>query len=68
MGNNKSVNVLDMVKIIEKEVGFESIIKHEPADRADVDETFADIRHSSRKINFQPKTNIEEGIQIHKLV
>ena len=63
LGNNKSVNLLDFIKIIEKKLNKKAIINFQPMQSGDVKETYADISESEEKLGFKPKILIDEGIQ-----
>ena len=62
LGNNVSENLLDMISIIENELGKESIKDYQEMQPGDVKESFADIQYSIEKLGFAPKTSITEGI------
>ena len=62
LGNNKSVNLLDFISIIENELNKKAIINFKPIQSGDVKETFADITESKEKLGFEPKITIKEGI------
>lgn len=62
LGNNQPVNLMDMVLLIEKSLGKKATKMLFPMQPGDVVETFADIEYSQKKLGFQPKTKLEEGI------
>jgi len=62
LGNNKSENLMDMISIIENELGVKSIIEFKPLQPGDVIQTSADIQYSKKKLNYQPSVSIKEGI------
>jgi UDP-glucuronate 4-epimerase len=62
LGNNKSEQLMDMVSLIEKELGKSAQIDFLPMQPGDVKESFADIDYTSKKLLFSPKTSIEVGI------
>jgi len=62
LGNNKSVNLMDVVSFIEKKIGKKAIVEFEPIQPGDVEKTFADIDKAKRKLGYNPNTNVEEGI------
>ncbi len=64
LGNNKSENLMDMIRIIEKEIGKKAKIEFFPMQPGDVKESFADIDHSQKMLNYSPKTSIGKGIPI----
>ena len=62
LGNNKSENLMDMIGLIEDEIGKKAKINYQPMQPGDVKESFADIDHAKDKLGFNPSTSIEEGI------
>ena len=62
LGNNRSEDLLDMIKIIEKEVGKEAKINFEKIQLGDVKSTYANIDYSREMLSYNPKTSINEGI------
>tara|TARA_Y100000590_G_scaffold20022_2_gene23403 strand:- start:15935 stop:16879 length:945 start_codon:yes stop_codon:yes gene_type:complete len=64
LGNNKSENLLDMLNIIEDQIGKKANISYEPLQPGDALNTFADIDHSKLKLGYDPQINISEGIPI----
>ena len=62
LGNNKSEKLLNMISIIEKELGKKAKLDFKPMQPGDVKESFADIDYSKEKLNYIPKTSIEDGI------
>ena len=64
LGNHKSEKLLDMISLIEKSIGTKGIINKLPMQPGDVKESFADISHSAKKLNFHPSTDIKDGIPV----
>jgi len=64
IGNNKSENLMDMIKIIETNLGKKAHIDFQPMQPGDVPESFADIDRSIEKLNYNPKIDIENGIPL----
>jgi len=62
LGNNKSEQLMHMISLIEKELDKKAKINFQPMQPGDVKESYADIKHSMEKLNFFPKTSIEDGI------
>jgi UDP-glucuronate 4-epimerase len=62
IGNNKPVELLRFIEIIEEKLGKKAIKKFLPLQDGDVPETYADIDDLVREINFKPSTSIEEGV------
>jgi UDP-glucuronate 4-epimerase len=62
LGNNKNEHLMDLIKLLEKELSKKAIIKFLPMQSGDVRETYADIQKSSKKLNFKPSVSIKDGI------
>ena len=62
LGNHRSENLMDMISIIEKEVGRDAVKEMCPLQPGDVPESFADIELAQRKLGFSPTTPISVGI------
>jgi UDP-glucuronate 4-epimerase len=62
IGNNKPVDLLYFILVLERELGREAEKVLLPLQAGDVPETFADIDDLVRDVGFKPKTTIEEGI------
>ncbi len=62
LGNNKSENLMDMIKLIELEIGKKAKIEFRPLQDGDMISTFANINHTIEKISYKPKTDIKDGI------
>lgn len=63
IGNNRSVELMDMIEILEKALGKNAEKNLLPIQPGDVPETFADIEDLRRDVGYEPTTNIEVGIQ-----
>ena len=62
LGNSLPVKLLDLIGLLEKELGVEAKLKLLPPQRGDVPVTFADVSRARERIGYQPGTAIEEGI------
>ena len=62
IGNNKPIVVNDFIKTIEKSLNKKAKINFLPMQNGDVQQTYADLSKISKYVNFQPKTDIENGI------
>jgi nucleoside-diphosphate-sugar epimerase len=63
LGNDNPVELMYVINLIEDALGKKAIIKFTPRHPADVFATWADIEKSRGKLNWYPKTLIEEGIK-----
>lgn len=62
IGNNKPVELLRFIEIIEEKLGKKAIKNFMPIQDGDVPETYADIEDLMREVDFKPSTPIEVGI------
>jgi nucleoside-diphosphate-sugar epimerase len=66
LGNDNSVELMYVINLIENALGKKALMNFSPRHPADVVATWAHIEKSKEKLNWYPKTTIEEGI--HKTV
>jgi UDP-glucuronate 4-epimerase len=62
IGNNKPVELLHFIEIIEEKLGKKAIKNLLPIQEGDVPETYADVDDLMRDVGFKPSTPIEAGI------
>ncbi len=63
LGNNQPVELERFIQVIEEALGCKAIRDEKPMQPGDVPTTYADIDESRVKLDYDPKTSIEEGIQ-----
>ncbi len=63
LGNNKTVELMDLVYHIEKYLAKKANVEYLPMQDGDVEETYADISKSNQKLGFIPKINIDVGLE-----
>lgn len=63
LGGSRTTTLLDLVRMIEKELGTEAKINWEPRQPGDVETTFADVSKSKRVLGYSPDFPIHVGIQ-----
>jgi len=62
LGNNKSENIMDIIRLIEKNIGKNAIINFKDMEPGDVAQTYANIDYSRKKLGYKPKISITEGV------
>ena len=62
LGNHRSESLMNMVALIEEGLGKKAKINFMDMQPGDVQKTHADIKYSRQKLNYNPKTNIKDGI------
>jgi UDP-glucuronate 4-epimerase len=63
IGNNRPVELLDFIKILEKLLGKKARMNLLPMQPGDVPRTFADIDDLMKDVSFKPATSVEDGIR-----
>jgi UDP-glucuronate 4-epimerase len=62
LGESRTVELRELILLIEKELGATAKIDRQPLQPGDVPQTFADITKARRLLDYDPQTQIEEGI------
>src|SRR5215813_4775554 len=62
IGNNKSVELLEVVRLLEEAIGKKAKRELLPIQPGDVPATYADIDDLKRDVGFRPATPIAEGV------
>ncbi len=63
LGNDNPVELMYVIDMIEDSLGKKAVMKFLPRHPADVFATWAHIEKSKERLNWYPKTTIEEGIK-----
>jgi len=62
LGNSHTENLMDMISLLEKEVGKKAIINFKEMQLGDVKKTYADIAKSKKLLNYSPSVRLGKGI------
>lgn len=62
LGSSARVKLLELVPLIEAEIGKKAKVKRLPEQAGDMPLTYADISKAGRILGYAPKTKIKEGI------
>lgn len=63
LGESRTVELRELIGLLEKELGRTAIIDRQPVQPGDVPRTFADTSKARRLLGYDPRTPIEEGIR-----
>lgn len=63
IGNNNPVELLEFIRILERQLGRKAKMNMLPIQPGDVPATYADIDDLMRDVGFKPATPIEDGIK-----
>ncbi|MBU6391251.1 MAG: GDP-mannose 4,6-dehydratase [Planctomycetes bacterium] len=64
LGDSSPIQLTNLIKLIEQELGKKAKIKKLPEQPGDVHRTCADIRKAERFLDYRPKVSIEEGVRL----
>jgi len=63
LGNNEPVTLEELVKEIAENFEYEMLIDKQPIPKGDVQRTYADISKAKKLLNYNPKTNLKNGLK-----
>ena len=63
LGNSKSEDLMTMIRIIENELNINAKIVFKDMQAGDVFKTYADIKKSSKMLEFKPKVSLQIGLK-----
>ncbi len=63
LGESRTVELRELVALIEKTLGKSATIKRLPMQPGDVPLTYADISKANRLLGYKPRVAIEDGIE-----
>lgn len=63
LGESRSIELNYLIQLIEENLGKKAIIERKPLQPGDVPITYADISKAKQKLNYQPTTDIVDGIR-----
>ena len=63
LGESRTIRLVDLIAIIENEIGKKAIIDYLPFQPGDVQITYADISKAKKLLNYNPTFEIENGIK-----
>jgi len=62
LGESSTIRLIDLIHVIEKELGIKANIQRQPMQKGDVEVTFADISKARSILGYSPQFEIEDGI------
>src|ERR1051325_9971308 len=63
LGESRTVELRELISLLEKELDTHAIIERQPPQPGAVPQTVADVSQARALLNYQPKTQIEEGLR-----
>ncbi|MCX6356485.1 MAG: GDP-mannose 4,6-dehydratase [Candidatus Aureabacteria bacterium] len=62
LGESTTVELRDLIRIIEAACGARAVVRRLPPQAGDVSVTYADIQKARRQLGYNPRTGIEQGV------
>jgi len=62
LGESRTVELRELISLLEKALGKKAQVDRQPMQPGDVPQTFADIAKARRLLNYNPQTQIEDGV------
>ena len=63
LGESRTVELRELLAVIEKAVGKKAVVNRLPEQPGDVKQTYADVSKARKLLGYDPSTPIEEGIK-----
>lgn len=63
LGESRTVELNYLIELLEQNIGKKAIIERQPLQPGDVPITYADISKAKQLLNYNPSTNIEDGLK-----
>lgn len=63
LGNNKTIPLHLLITTLQNALQKKAIIQHLPEQAGDVPQTYANIQKAKKLLNYNPQTNLEQGLQ-----
>jgi len=63
LGESRTVELNELISLLEKKLDAHAIIDRQPPQPGDVPQTFADISKARKWLDYNPQTQIEEGLR-----
>ncbi|HEX6732384.1 MAG TPA: GDP-mannose 4,6-dehydratase [Pyrinomonadaceae bacterium] len=63
LGESRTVELRELIGLLEKELDIQATIERLPPQPGDVPQTFADITKARQLLNYNPQTQIEDGLR-----
>lgn len=62
LGESHTVELRELITLLEKDLGKKAVIDRQPPQPGDVPHTYADVSKARKLLNYQPQTQIQDGI------
>lgn len=62
LGDSRTTSLLELIRLLEAELGSKAVLEFQPAPPGDVPVTCADIGKAQRRLSYRPRVTVEQGI------
>jgi UDP-glucuronate 4-epimerase len=63
LGNNRTVTLLEMIRILEEALGVKVRLNWQPEQPGDLQQTWANTEKAQRLLGYEPRTTYQEGVR-----
>ena len=63
LGDSKTVELKELISLIEEELGKKAVVRKMPAKLGDMSITYANISKARKMLDYDPKVSLEAGIK-----
>jgi nucleoside-diphosphate-sugar epimerase len=62
LGGHESISINELIEMMEKLIGRKAIIEQQPAEKADMSASWADVSKAAKLLGWEPQVGLKEGI------
>jgi UDP-glucuronate 4-epimerase len=62
LGGHETIKIIDLIHLLEDQIGKKALIEQFPADPADMLANWADIHKASRLLGWKPRVSLNDGV------
>jgi UDP-glucuronate 4-epimerase len=64
LGNHRTVELMELIRLLEEDLGKKAEVKHLPPQPGDVPLTCADVQRAQEELGYSPAVPIERGLEL----
>ncbi|MCL5429078.1 MAG: GDP-mannose 4,6-dehydratase [Chloroflexi bacterium] len=62
LGGHESISINDLIAMLEKSIGRKAIVEQQPAEKADMMASWADVSKAGKLLGWEPQVGLKEGV------
>lgn len=62
LGGHESISINELIEMLEKAIGRKAIIEQQPAEKADMSASWADVSKAGKLLGWEPQVGLKDGI------